>query len=98
MRKQVTRCGVSVLLLFLASTGRAATLSHPEVDSFNVAVGTQTFAGLYHLTTNTLLVETGEAIRSLGSDVINSTWGTTPHANTGSNYHQPSRTCDACAR
>src|SRR6185369_11843368 len=32
--------------------------------------GTQTFAGLYQFTTNTLLVETAEAISGLGSDTI----------------------------
>jgi hypothetical protein len=33
-------------------------------------VGTQTFAGLYEFSTNTLLVETAEAITNLGSDTI----------------------------
>lgn len=48
----------------------AATLSDPAVDSYNVRVGTETFAGLYKFTTNTLLVETAEAITNLGADVI----------------------------
>ncbi len=48
----------------------AATLSDPAVDSYNVRVGTETFAGLYKFTTNTLLVETAEAITNVGSDVI----------------------------
>ncbi len=40
------------------------------MDQYNVHVGTQTFAGLYHFTTNSLLVETAQAIQGLGSDVI----------------------------
>lgn len=48
----------------------AATLSDPQVDRFNVRVGTQTFAGLYQFTTNTLLIETAQAIQALGSDTI----------------------------
>jgi hypothetical protein len=48
----------------------AASLSNPQVDRYNVHVGTQTFAGLYQFTTNSLLVETAQAIRALGSDVI----------------------------
>lgn len=48
----------------------AATLSDPQVDAFNVRVGTQTFNPHYHFTTNTVLVETAEAIRGMGSDVI----------------------------
>ena len=48
----------------------AAPLSDPQVDSYNMRVGTQTFAGLYKFTTNTLLVETAQAITNLGSDTI----------------------------
>lgn len=48
----------------------AARLSDQEVDRYNVRIGTQTFAGLYQFTTNTLLVETAQAIRALGSDTI----------------------------
>jgi hypothetical protein len=48
----------------------AATLSDPAVDSYNVRVGTETFAGAYKFTSNTLLVETAQAITNLGSDTI----------------------------
>ncbi len=48
----------------------AATLSDPQVDHYNVRIGTQTFSGLYHFTTNTLLVETANAIHDMGSDTI----------------------------
>ncbi|HZM05717.1 MAG TPA: DUF2341 domain-containing protein [Candidatus Saccharimonadales bacterium] len=48
----------------------AGALSNPAVDSYNVRAGTETFAGLYKFTTNTLLVETAEAITNMGSDVI----------------------------
>ena len=56
-------------LLFCAPVA-AALLSDPAVDAYNVRVGTETFAGQYQFTTNTLLVETAEAITNLGSDVI----------------------------
>ncbi len=54
----------------------ATTLSDPAVDSYNVRIGTQTFAGLYQFTTNTLLVETAQAINALGSDIIKMYLGT----------------------
>lgn len=65
-------------LVFLAALGallageglRAAPLSSPSIDAYNVRIGTETFAGLYKFTTNTLLVETADAIQGLGSDVI----------------------------
>jgi hypothetical protein len=63
------RCAALAVVLVCNSVP-AVTLSHPEVDSFNVRVGTQTFAGLYSFTTNSLLVETAEAITNLGSDII----------------------------
>ena len=53
-----------------ASLAPAAPLSDPAVDGYNMRVGTQTFSGLYKFTTNTLLVETAEAIINLGSDTI----------------------------
>ena len=48
----------------------SGTLSTPVVDNYDMRVGTQTFAGLYTFTTNTLLVETAEAMTNMGSDVI----------------------------
>ena len=64
--------GFALCLLCLAGAGAsfAATLSDPAVDRYNVRVGTQTFDPLYHFTTNTLLVETANAITNLGSDII----------------------------
>jgi hypothetical protein len=56
--------------LMLTSGALAAPLSNPSVDSYNVRAGTETFAGLYKFTTNTLLVETAEAITNMGSDAI----------------------------
>ena len=61
---------VFALLFLTLPLARAGTLSDPAVDSYNVHVGTQTFAGLYQFTTNTLLVETAQAIQGLGSDII----------------------------
>jgi hypothetical protein len=49
---------------------RAGTLSNPAVDAYDMRVGTETFAGLYRFTTNTLLVETAEAMTNMGSDII----------------------------
>jgi hypothetical protein len=57
-------------LLALVVRLPAATLSDPEVDRYNVRLGTQTFSGLYKFTTNTLLVETAQAIQDMGSGVI----------------------------
>jgi hypothetical protein len=60
-------------LFFCLTISRPATgavLSDPQVDAYNARIGTQTFAGMYQFTTNTLLVETAEAITNLGSDVI----------------------------
>jgi hypothetical protein len=61
--------GLSVGLA-LSHPASAAVLSDPEVDAYNVRVGTETFAGMYQFTTNTLLVETAEAITNLCSDSI----------------------------
>jgi hypothetical protein len=64
-------CSTLLLLLFvLLQSSSAATLSDPQVDSYNMRVGTETFAGMYKFTTNTLLVETAQAITNMGSDVI----------------------------
>ena len=57
-------------MLAIARFASGATLSDPEVDKYNVRIGTQTFAGLYQFTTNTLLVETAQAIQVMGSDTI----------------------------
>ena len=63
-----------VMGLLLAWAGglsaSAAALSDPQVDAYNVRVGTEAFAAMYHFTTNMLLVETAEAITNLGSDTI----------------------------
>jgi hypothetical protein len=56
--------------LALSAAVAAATLSSPAVDAYNVRAGTETFGGLYKFTTNTLLVETAEAITNMGSDII----------------------------
>ena len=58
------------LLVFLCFHSQSAPLSDPAVDQYNVHVGTQTFAGLYQFTTNSLLVETSQAILGLGSDIF----------------------------
>jgi hypothetical protein len=61
-----------VLLFSVAAleNGSGATLSDPQVDKYNVRVGTQTFSGLYHFTTSDLLIETASAITNMGSDIL----------------------------
>lgn len=66
---QLRACGGCGWLCLAASLA-AAPLSHPEVDNYNVHVGSQTFAPRYQFTTNTALVETAEALRATGSDII----------------------------
>jgi hypothetical protein len=66
-RKKASLLTASVALVTAVHAG---TLSVPAVDSYNMRVGTETFAGLYTFTTNTLLVETAEAMTNMGSDVI----------------------------
>jgi hypothetical protein len=63
---------LAILIAWFATAGLlvAAPLSDPAVDAYNARVGTETFGGLYTFTTNTLLVETAEAITNLGSDTI----------------------------
>lgn len=61
---------VAMALLGGMAISQASSLSLPQVDSYNVRVGTETFAPLYQFTTNTPLVETAEAITNLGSDTI----------------------------
>jgi hypothetical protein len=58
------------VFLLQAAAPLAGTLTDPAVDAYNVRVGTQTFAGLYQFTTNTLLLETAQAITNMGSDII----------------------------
>lgn len=62
--------GFVIALLTVGVGLRAGTLSTPAVDTYDMRVGTQTFAALYKFTTNTALVETAEAITNIGSDVI----------------------------
>src|ERR1017187_5747512 len=78
------RCGFSawpslrlaLVAALLACRAPGASLSDPAVDTYNVRAGTQTFAGLYQFTTNTLLVETAQAISEMGSGVIKFSLGT----------------------
>ncbi|HYG35149.1 MAG TPA: DUF2341 domain-containing protein [Clostridia bacterium] len=56
--------------LLLSGIAHAVTLSDPEVDNFNVRIGTQIFAPKYHFTTNSSLVEAADLMREMGSDVI----------------------------
>ena len=62
--------GIVLVLLAAGAVSSAANLSNPQVDAYNVRVGTETFAPLYGFTTNTPLVETAEAMTNMGSDII----------------------------
>ncbi len=75
---------LAFILALLATSTIAATLSDAAVDAYNVRIGTQTFAGLYQFTTNTLLVETAQAISGMGSDLIKMYLG----SNFPFQYHQ----------
>src|SRR5258706_418043 len=71
LRKAVPRGFLTLVCLLVFSAAlSAALMSDPAADAYNVRVGSQTFAGLYKFSTNTLLVETAEAIRDMGSGVL----------------------------
>jgi hypothetical protein len=71
------QCLLLLALLASVTAATAATLSNPQVNAYNVRVGTETFAGMYGpFTTNTLLVETAEAMTNMGSDIIKLYMGT----------------------
>lgn len=77
LRKYRFQTGVGLALGFACASllagltaVRATALRDAQVDAYNVRVGTETFSGLYKFTTNSLLVETAEAITNTGSDVI----------------------------
>jgi hypothetical protein len=64
------RIGAWCLVFSILASARAATLSDPAVDRYNMRIGTQTFSGLYKFTTNTLLVATAEALTNMRSDTL----------------------------
>jgi hypothetical protein len=73
LRKAISLKGSGAIILALIaglSVSKAANLSNPQVDAYNVRIGTETFAALYHFTANTPLVETAQAMTNMGSDVI----------------------------
>jgi hypothetical protein len=74
-RGKLVRIGLPLIVAIVACLAvdppvSATVLSDRQVDAYNVRVGTETFNALYQFTTNTLLVETAEAITNLGSDTI----------------------------
>jgi hypothetical protein len=60
------------LAALVAASGPApaATLSDPQVDTYNLRLGTQTFAPLYQFTAASKLLETARAMRAMGSDIF----------------------------
>ena len=67
LRYSRTRTARLAAVILLAVAGRAGA---DDYAPFDVRVGTQTFDPLYGFTTNTLLVETAQAIYDMGSDII----------------------------
>lgn len=67
---RVFACAGLIFGSVLANKTAAATLSDPQVDAYDMRIGTETFAPLYKFTTNTALVETAQAMTNMGSDVI----------------------------
>ena len=72
-------------LLLASSVSRGTNLSNPQVDAYNVRIGTETFAGMYKFTGNTLLVETAQAITNMGSDTIKFYMGSNTSGQSGVN-------------
>ncbi len=71
--KSIGRWGWAALFLLTVpgmGVSRATNLSNPQVNTYNCRIGTETFAGMYKFTGNTLLVETAQAITNMGSDAI----------------------------
>lgn len=76
---------IGLWLLVLPGLTSAADLKDPQVDGYNLRIGTETFAGMYKFTTNTLLVETAQAITNMGSDTIKLYLGTDTSYQSGVN-------------
>lgn len=70
-RRQMVRLGWLFLGLFLGLiSSQAALLSDSQVSRYNLRVGSQTFSPRYKFTSDTKLVETSDALRLMGSDVL----------------------------
>lgn len=80
-----TIAGMALILWAAISISSAANLDDSQVDSYNLRIGTETFAGTYQFTTNTLLVETAQAITNMGSDTIKLYMGTDTSYQSGVN-------------
>lgn len=71
LRPPMVRLGCLILGVFLGLiSSHAALLSDSEVSSYNLRVGSQTFSPRYKFTSDTKLVETSDALRLMGSDVV----------------------------
>jgi len=64
------RSGIFVALCAFRLCAAAASLVDPEVDAYNVRLGSQTFGPRYQFSTGTKLVETADALRDMGSDIV----------------------------
>ncbi|HEV2329136.1 MAG TPA: DUF2341 domain-containing protein [Verrucomicrobiae bacterium] len=64
-------CAAALAVLAPIARSSATNLSLPQVDSYDVRLGTETFAPMYGpFTTNNVFVETAEAMTNMGSDII----------------------------
>src|SRR4051794_37037508 len=66
----VLRGGILVAMCAFRLCAAAASLADPEVDAYNVRLGSQTFGPRYQFTAGTKLVETADALRDMGSDIV----------------------------
>src|ERR1043166_3829066 len=57
----------ALILIAGANPSPGASWSNPNVDTYNMHVGTQIFDGLYNFTTNSTLVEAAQAMTNMGS-------------------------------
>jgi hypothetical protein len=64
------RVGILVAICAFRLCAAAATLADPEVDTYNVRLGSQTFGPRYQFSAGTKLVETADALRDMGSDIV----------------------------
>lgn len=69
-RAALIRLGLVIAACVFRVNAAAAMLADREVDGYNVCLGSQTFGPRYQFTTATKLVETADALREMGSDIV----------------------------
>lgn len=61
---------MALLLGFTIGEAKGETGLDPEVEAYNLRLGSQMFGSQYHFTTNALLIEAAEHLLAMGSDII----------------------------